>query len=934
MLYSATAQQASIFETITTANGLPSNYIFCVEEDAEGYIWVGTDKGLCRFNGAKWEVWDTDNGLEGNYVNAIKSDKRQGLWFTLAEKGLFHFDCTTKKVLKSTISPSSIQNFSITYEGDIEIYTAEENSIVHYSNGKLNITQKGNILTTSTNYYYITDTANLKHLFVFDDATEEDLKTAPKSDIVHYVKGVKNCDSLVLFNNQSSCLITKNWVFKFSNNKSDTLIKYPYLENQDKQIAVAEGINKTFFGKIGEGFYEISHRNNQVKHYYETMGLTSNSVNHLFVGKDGTLYISTLGGGINILKKRPRNYFTPKQNPLRYLQKSNNYYYGIANGFLLQFDKNKIIHEFFLRNDVLSFYISNDTLMVGSFQGLHYYKWNNGKAILLKTFPMTAGISTILPYKGGWLVSTYGGGFFTTKDLVSSVNYGQVPFSNIEKTTPLQSGFAALSFENGFFTCDGNLANVKSYTTQNGLLSNFITEALLCKDTLWVGGKKGLNLIVNNKVVKTISYKEGFKGKLVRHIFALGNELVYVVSDSYIHIYMDGKLKAIGGYLLMADKNDKMVSAYFDQNNQHLVVATNKNLSIINVFDLLPNEEVATTTLSEIKVDNNNIELNKSFEISYSKNNVSFRFKPLTNLLFNTTELYYKLNNNDWQLVSDSLIVKFTRLRSGSYTLYTKTINADGFESEPVIMAQFTVNKPWWLQTWFIILCIIASLLLIYLLLQYINKRKYRKKLQELKLQRELESERQRISRDLHDNMGAYTSALIANVQQLKNKTGETEEVEKMQINAESILASLRETIWVLNSEELRVEQLNDNFKNYCFKLLKNFEHISFNATETIENNSSLKAATVFHITKICQEAIQNIIKHSKATQINYTIVAHQKLTITITDNGCGFNEKEITKGNGLENMVWRAKEANCKIKISSDTEKGTTLYLEMEQLN
>jgi ligand-binding sensor domain-containing protein len=52
------AQQASVFVQITTANGLPSNYVFCVTEDSDGFMWAGTDKGLCRFNGAVWEVWE------------------------------------------------------------------------------------------------------------------------------------------------------------------------------------------------------------------------------------------------------------------------------------------------------------------------------------------------------------------------------------------------------------------------------------------------------------------------------------------------------------------------------------------------------------------------------------------------------------------------------------------------------------------------------------------------------------------------------------------------------------------------------------------------------------------------------------------------------------------------------------------------------------
>jgi signal transduction histidine kinase len=190
------------------------------------------------------------------------------------------------------------------------------------------------------------------------------------------------------------------------------------------------------------------------------------------------------------------------------------------------------------------------------------------------------------------------------------------------------------------------------------------------------------------------------------------------------------------------------------------------------------------------------------------------------------------------------------------------------------------------------------------------------------------ETERQRISRDLHDNMGAYTSALIANVQQLKATIGENEQTQKMQSNAESILNSLRETIWVLNNKEIRLEEFNDGFKNYCFKVLRNFEHINFNATESITANPLLKASVAIHLNKIMQELIQNCIKHSDATEINYSISDTNGLEIVLADNGKGFDLKQQSDGFGLDNINWRAKEAGLQLSIHSALQNGTTVQI------
>ncbi|MFM2386178.1 MAG: hypothetical protein RL660_935, partial [Bacteroidota bacterium] len=86
------AQQFGIFETITTRDGLVSNYVFCCAEDKDGYLWVGTDKGLTRYNGYKWDVWDVDNGLAGNYIPEIIADANGGIWFAVSEAGFYYFN--------------------------------------------------------------------------------------------------------------------------------------------------------------------------------------------------------------------------------------------------------------------------------------------------------------------------------------------------------------------------------------------------------------------------------------------------------------------------------------------------------------------------------------------------------------------------------------------------------------------------------------------------------------------------------------------------------------------------------------------------------------------------------------------------------------------------------------------------------------------------
>lgn len=319
----------------------------------------------------------------------------------------------------------------------------------------------------------------------------------------------------------------------------------------------------------------------------------------------------------------------------------------------------------------------------------------------------------------------------------------------------------------------------------------------------------------------------------------------------------------------------------------------------------------------------------KLLRFSHQQNRVRIRFSAIGNNPAAYYNYQYRIIGLDksWKDLGHSLEINLA-LPPGEYS-----VEITGNHSfNPALTAQRSIGivivPPFYKQWWFISLMALAFLSIAWFVFRFINKRKYQEKLKALEIQTELENERQRISRDLHDNMGAYTSALLANVEKMKLQQGEQEDLDKMKGNAEQILNSLRETIWVLNNKEISLADFSDGFKTYCFKLLRNFEQLEFEAEEDIADNSLLPAAVAIHLNKILQEAVQNILKHSQATLIRFHIRSRGKLEITLSDNGIGFDEAAVRKGNGLSNMRWRAAEANAEIVLSSTPGKGSTLQL------
>jgi ligand-binding sensor domain-containing protein/two-component sensor histidine kinase len=93
----ATAQGPSLyFEKITVQNGLSHNKVNCILQDAKGFIWIGTDDGLNRYDGKNFVHFrhqpSDSSSLPGNIITDILEDKERRLWIATADGGICRYD--------------------------------------------------------------------------------------------------------------------------------------------------------------------------------------------------------------------------------------------------------------------------------------------------------------------------------------------------------------------------------------------------------------------------------------------------------------------------------------------------------------------------------------------------------------------------------------------------------------------------------------------------------------------------------------------------------------------------------------------------------------------------------------------------------------------------------------------------------------------------
>ncbi|MBK7434894.1 MAG: hypothetical protein IPI66_14030 [Chitinophagaceae bacterium] len=192
----------------------------------------------------------------------------------------------------------------------------------------------------------------------------------------------------------------------------------------------------------------------------------------------------------------------------------------------------------------------------------------------------------------------------------------------------------------------------------------------------------------------------------------------------------------------------------------------------------------------------------EKISLPYYRNSLSFDFLAMSGNNPGQYIYQYKMESIDDQWIqNDGLQTVRYLLPPGKYVFKIYAGRSFNKDAVPLKEIRITINPPFWKTWWFIsAMAIILIALLAYGINRY-NKRKYQKKLMELESEHKLQLERERISRDLHDNIGAYANAVLYNTELLQKEDAPGERhalMNDLKFASKDIIAALRETIWAL----------------------------------------------------------------------------------------------------------------------------------------
>ncbi len=190
------------------------------------------------------------------------------------------------------------------------------------------------------------------------------------------------------------------------------------------------------------------------------------------------------------------------------------------------------------------------------------------------------------------------------------------------------------------------------------------------------------------------------------------------------------------------------------------------------------------------------------------------------------------------------------------------------------------------------------------------------------------EEERRRISRDLHDSMGQLLSTIKVNLERLPDQQSDAvsnsielidQSVNEMRNVAFDLMPNTLENYGLFPALEELVERMN---ALQSFRMEYQVHGIS---------QAQIAKDQQFNIYRIIQEALNNIMKHAEASEVNLQLIKFEEdLTITIEDDGKGFvYDSAATEGSrGLKNIAARTEWMDGAFRVDSGSKIGTTLII------
>ncbi len=970
------------FDHLSVTDGLSQNSVNDIFQDSEGYLWFATQDGLNRFDGYEftWYMEDGDIPMSHNFLWSIVEDQYGNIW-TASSKG------ATRLNWKEGKSTHFFYTKNERYEGErnqvARVFLRDDQVIISFASSStfaidpLAFPDSSSVILSSEHLLDykalnlpdqpIFNTINVGHkqyFLFYDKIVGESTVSLPDG----YFLGIFSSDLLTWGN---GFFVSTNNGLLYYDVAEKSFSTFPCLSEPvfdlimspaNNQIWVATGRGIVLFDPVNSTCMK------SIQSGDDESDLSSSLVSSFAKSKDGIYWVGTANGGINIYDQKRDQFKYLKQaqgfsdKPVWCFNKTKTHLLvGTDNGLYVASHKGaltkstfavdqviaseKIEHPHFANKRITAIEeVSPNKFVIGTHSAeLILFNPITKKSTLLKLnednrHPHT--VSAIKKIGADVWVTTHNGLFKFSRDLkhktfysywndplIYPSNYYLSAYVSKDSTLWLGTniGFSTISADGEieyFFYDDDSLSKSPAFN----FISGFFEDS---SGKIWISTFGGGVSRFDRKTGEFfhLTRDDGLANNICSSI--LGNdEFVFVTTNGGL-----SKVRIKDNQIINYKTSDGLISNEFAiassfQTGGEFFFGTVNGLVAFNPKELEESFAQEAPVVSKLAINYTDVSLHslgekglelypedKIFTVEFS--NLSFRKNDQVNFAYRMLGF-----DENWVTTSSSNRRATYSLAPGEYEFQLKS-KVGGLESETsTLLVQ--VHPAFYETWWFALIATLSIGLGIVFVSRYYSHQQLKKRLQKLELQQKIQKERERISRDLHDNVGSQITYIASSIDNISGN-GSTPELKELGDFTRDTMRQLRETIWVINHDEVSVEELKVKVVDYLSEILKPHSHIRQDV-RFADSDEKLVPTAAINIFRIIQEAVNNAVKHANPSLITVSLEIGGDSRLTVSDDGSGFDGNDKDGHFGLINMRSRAQDLGAQLRLTSSEKEGTRI--------
>ena len=740
------------FTNYGVQDGLAQSNVSAIVQDKAGYLWLGSESGISKFDGKTFINYTTENGLSDNNIAALLADSKNNLWIAHENGSLTKYKEGKFSPLICELLPKNKKIFSLYQDTKGRIWISSAAGAIVILNPEGNLNDKANYKIYSSHEglsQFVLSSQQDKNgnlWFLTDVGIKWLNEKSGKFDFFR-PEGMPfgQITSFLLDENENVILGTSNgMIYKYSNKQFETIFdSHNYISSVSG--AVTNNFVYTIFkdskhniwaSVLNVGLCKINSETKKSIVFNTTNGLEVNKIKSIAEDNEGNILIGTLGEGLQIFKGEKFISYSKTDGLVNsqvwaVCQDNNlNFWFGTNEGLTI-FNPNEATRENQFKNipQIEGSPVSNVRSLVKDKNGNIYIGIWGGRVVKYtaaanKFSAMPQLFEFVYPYVSCLIVDSKNKLWIGSADGITVFDLNNESVKSIRNIDGLSDNDVTCVFEDskgkiwvgtkqkGITTIEGNKFTVLG--KEQGLTYSSITSISEDKDgKIWIGTEGGGAFVYENSGFSKYKVSDGLLSDFITLITIDEKNNIWLGTNKGLSKF-DQTKKQFFSY----QKNDgftgieaKSKAVYTDTEKNIWVGTVNGVFKYNPVFDnsLTPEPSLHITG---IKINQQALAVTiKKLGLSYKENNLIVDYVGIS--LSNPDEIRYKIklegSDEDWRPETKQTTAVFSNLAPGSYTLQIMACNNANACTQKPLSIEINIAPPFWKTWWFYVLVIVTG---------------------------------------------------------------------------------------------------------------------------------------------------------------------------------------------------------------------------------